>query len=305
MNNIFILIGPTASGKSDLTMKLMNIFPFEIINADLYSVYKDLNIGTAKPTKQDLEKYKHHLVDILEPTMQYDVSQYCYDARKSINDIFSLNKIPLITGGSMMYIYQLLNGLTHEYKVSDSDSRVVKYILNQYSNKQIIDSISNYKTSLTSKINVNDSYRIEKLLQRLISIETNKSSFKGLYEEKNIKIHIIFITIADRGHLRETIRRRTSNMLHSGLIEEVRNLIIKFNLSNMNQCMKAIGYKETIQYLNNDMSIGELHSAITLSTQKLAKRQITWMNKFKIDYEFSYPENNYHSLFDYIKKILN
>ena len=73
----------------------------------------------------------------------------------------------------------------------------------------------------------------------------------------------------------------------------------------MNQCMKAIGYKETIQYLNNDMSIGELHSAITLSTQKLAKRQITWMNKFKIDYEFSYPENNYHSLFDYIKKILN
>tara|TARA_E500000081_G_scaffold19853_1_gene23409 strand:+ start:201 stop:1118 length:918 start_codon:yes stop_codon:yes gene_type:complete len=305
MNNIFILIGPTASGKSNLAMKLMSKFPFEIINADLYSTYKGLNIGTAKPLKEELNKYKHHLINILEPTMDYNVSQYCKDANKCINEILSSNKIPLITGGSMMYVYQLLNGLSHEYNVSDTDLKLIKFIQNQYTNEQIVKAISGFNPALINKININDSYRIEKLLERLISNKNNKHNFKGLYKEKNLKIHIIFITIDDREFLRESIKKRTSGMLNDGLIEEVKNLLSKFNLNNKTQCMKAIGYKETLEFLNKDISLDVLNSSITVATQQLAKRQVTWMNKFKIDYQFSYPENNYHSLFDYIKKILN
>ena len=305
MNNIFILIGPTASGKSNLAMKLMSKFPFEIINADLYSAYKGLNIGTAKPLKEELNKYKHHLINILEPTMDYNVSQYCKDANKCVNEILSINKIPLITGGTMMYVYQLLNGLSYEYNVSDTDLKLIKLIQNQYTNQQIVEAISNFDPSLTNKININDSYRIEKLLERLVSNKNKKNNFKGLYEEKNIKIHIIFITIDNREILRESIKKRTSDMLHDGLIEEVKNLLIKFDLNNESQCMKAIGYKETLQFLNKEISLEMLNSSITIATQQLAKRQITWMNKFNIDYRFSYPENNYHSLFDYIKKVLN
>ena len=305
MNNIFILIGPTASGKSNLAMKLMSKFPFEIINADLYSTYKGLNIGTAKPLKEELNKYKHHLINILEPTMDYNVSQYCKDANKCINEILSSNKIPLITGGSMMYVYQLLNGLSHEYNVSDTDLKLIKFIQNQYTNEQIVKAISGFNPALINKININDSYRIEKLLERLISNKNNKHKFKGLYKEKNLKIYIIFITIDDREFLRESIKKRTSGMLNDGLIEEVKNLLSKFNLNNKTQCMKAIGYKETLQFLNKKISLEMLNSSITIATQQLAKRQITWMNKFNIDYRFSYPENNYHSLFDYIKKILN
>ena len=305
MNNIFILIGPTASGKSNLAMKLISKFPFEIINADLYSAYKGLNIGTAKPLKEELKKYKHHLINILEPTMNYNVSQYCKDAKKCVNEILSLNKIPLITGGTMMYVYQLLNGLSHEYNVSDTDLKLIKFIQNQYTNQQIVEAISNFDPTLTNKININDSYRIEKLLERLISNKNKKNNFKGLYEEKNLKIHIIFITIDNRETLRESIKKRTSDMLHDGLIEEVKNLLTKFDLNNESQCMKAIGYKETLQFLNKEISLEMLNSSITIATQQLAKRQITWMNKFNIDYRFSYPENNYHSLFDYIKKILN
>ena len=305
MNNIFILIGPTASGKSNLAMKLMRKFPFEIINADLYSTYKGLNIGTAKPLKEELNKYKHHLINILEPTMDYNVSQYCKDANKCINEILSSNKIPLITGGSMMYVYQLLNGLSHEYNVSDTDLKLIKFIQNQYTNEQIVKAISGFNPALINKININDSYRIEKLLERLISNKNKKNNFKGLYEEKNLKIHIIFITIDNRETLRESIKKRTSDMLHDGLIEEVKNLLTKFDLNNESQCMKAIGYKETLEFLNKDISLDVLNSSITVATQQLAKRQVTWMNKFKIDYQFSYPENNYHSLFDYIKKILN
>ena len=305
MNDIFILIGPTASGKSNLAIKLVNKFPFEIINADLFSAYRDLSIGTAKPSKEELNRYKHHLINILEPTMQYNVSQYCADAKKCIRQILSSNKIPLITGGSMMYVYQLLNGLSHEYDISDTDLKLIEYIQNSYTNKQIFKSISNYNPDLTDKINFNDTYRLEKLIQRLISNKNNKKNFKGLYKEKNIKIHIIFITINDRQHLKEAIKRRTDNMLRNGLINEVDSLLNKFGLTNLTQCMKAIGYRETFQYLNKEITLDKLHSSITISTQQLAKRQITWMKKFKIDYKYPYPENNYHSLFGYIKKILN
>jgi len=305
MNNIFILIGPTASGKSNLAIKLASKYPFEIINADLYSAYKGLNIGTAKPLKEELNKYNHHLINILEPTMQYNVSQYCNDANKCINEILSLNKIPLITGGTMMYVYQLLNGLSHEYDIIDSDLSLIKFIQKQYTNGEILKAISSFNTALTDKINTNDSYRIEKLLERLISNKNKKNNFKCLYQEKNLKINIIFITIDNREMLRDRIKKRTSDMLHEGLVEEVENLLSKFNLSNKTQCMKAIGYKETIQFINKEISLEALSSSITIATQQLAKRQLTWMNKFKIDYRFSYPENNYHSLFGYIKKILN
>jgi tRNA dimethylallyltransferase len=305
MNNIFILIGPTASGKSNLAMKLMSKFPFEIINADLYSIYKGLNIGTAKPSKEELIKHKHHLINILEPTMDYNVSQYCKDANICINKILSINKIPLITGGTMMYVYQLLNGLSHDYDVIDTDLKLIKFIKNQYTNEQIVKAISSFDPALTDKISINDTYRIEKLLERLISNKNKKNNFKGLYKEKSLKIHIIFITINDRESLRKRIKQRTSDMLHDGLIEEVKNLMREFNINNKTQCMKAIGYKETLQFLNKDISLEALNSSITIATQQLAKRQITWMNKFNIDYQFSYPENNYHSLFDYIKKILN
>tara|TARA_B100001063_G_scaffold216412_1_gene218078 strand:+ start:2996 stop:3913 length:918 start_codon:yes stop_codon:yes gene_type:complete len=305
MNNIFILIGPTASGKSDLAMRLVKKFPLEIINADLFSAYRYLDIGTAKPSKEELNTYKHHLVNILDPTMKYNVSQYCADAKKCIQDILSSNKAPLITGGSMMYVYQLLNGLSHKYDVSDTDLKLIQLIKSRYTNKQIITSISNYNPALTNKINFNDTYRVEKLLERLISNKTNESNFKGLYQEKNTKIHIIFIAINDRQHLREAIKKRTDKILRNGLVEEVDSLLINFKLNNHSQCMKAIGYKEALQYINKDITLEELHSSITVSTHQLAKRQITWMNKFAIDYQYSYPENNNHSLFSYIEKILN
>ena len=305
MNNIFILIGPTASGKSDLAMRLVKKFPLEIINADLFSAYRYLDIGTAKPSKEELNTYKHHLVNILDPTMKYNVSQYCADAKKCIQDILSSNKAPLITGGSMMYVYQLLNGLSHKYDVSDTDLKLIQLIKSRYTNKQIITSISNYNPALTNKINFNDTYRVEKLLERLISNKTNESNFKGLYQEKNTKIHIIFIAINDRQHLREAIKKRTDKILRNGLVEEVDRLLINFKLNNLSQCMKAIGYKEALQYINKDITLEELHSSITVSTHQLAKRQITWMNKFAIDYQYSYPENNNHSLFSYIEKILN
>ena len=305
MSNIFILLGPTASGKSRLSQKLADEFSFEIINADLYSIYKGLDIGTAKPSKKALIKNKHHLINKLEPTDEYNVSKYCHDVNKCINEITSLNKIPLITGGSMMYVYQLLNGLSHQYSTSDTDLKIIKYILKEYTNKQIIDAIRKYDHSLIKTLNKNDTYRIEKLLERLISSDSSFSKINGLYENTTFNITIIFINIKNRDILRNNIHKRTLDMIEDGLIDEVKNLKDGFKLTHNHQSMRAIGYKETLQYLNHEITLNELINIITTSTQQLAKRQITWMNKFKIDFHYPHPDDDYKKLSDYVRNLLN
>ena len=305
MNNIFILLGPTCSGKSNLSYQLADDFDFEIINADLFSIYKYLNIGTAKPTKEKFRAYRHFLFDKLNPDESYNVSSYCFDAIEVITDVIRRGKKPLIVGGSMMYVYQLLHGLSHEYNLLDSDLDLIKFIQNKYSNKNILQSIKDYNTQLTNKININDSYRVEKLLERLIS---NKKSiqhkFNGLYSNKNFHISTIFIDVPDRAILREHIKARTDGMIKKGLIDEVNQLKKNFNLSEDNQSMRAIGYRETLQYLDNKISRDELQSLITLSTQQLAKRQITWKNKFDIDYPITYSKLDYADLSKYLSQTL-
>ncbi|MEL0103824.1 MAG: tRNA (adenosine(37)-N6)-dimethylallyltransferase MiaA [Gammaproteobacteria bacterium] len=301
--NIFFLIGPTASGKSNISLQLTRDFPFEVINADLYSVFKGMNIGTAKPNLDEFSS-RHYLFNKLDPDMNYNVSEYCLDAIDSIDKVFANNKYPLITGGSMMYIYQLLNGLSHDYNILDSDKKIISYILEKYTYPEIYESLINVKEISIGKINPNDKYRIEKSLERLISPNNDKKKYKGLYLNKNILIKIIFINICDRELLRTNIFKRTSHMLKSGLIDEVENLKQKYNLTLENQSMKAIGYKQVLSYLDNNTELVNLVNSISLATQQLAKRQLTWRNKFKVDYYHNYPELDYKALHDFISKSL-
>ena len=305
MHKVFILLGPTASGKSKLSMKLSKDFPFEIINADLYSIYKGLDIGTAKPSNVDLKSTRHHLIDIIEPDKNYNVSKFCSDASLSIRAIISNNKYPLIVGGTMMYVYQLLNGLTHDYNLIKSDSDLIKYILGQYSYVEIYNALKSDTSIPVGNINCNDKYRLEKLLERLIANHNRSNKYTGLYDQKDIKINVIFIDIKDRNFLRECISRRTEEMLRRGLVKEVQQLITKYNLTEDSQSMKAIGYKETIDYLNHNIDLNRLADTISISTQQLAKRQITWKNKFKINFTLDYPQIDYDDLSKFVYNSLN
>ena len=305
MNKVFILLGPTASGKSKLSMKLSKDFPFEIINADLYSIYKGLDIGTAKPSSIDLKSTKHYLIDKIEPDKSYNVSKFCSDVSLSIKAIISNNKYPLIVGGTMMYVYQLLNGLTHDYNLIKSDSDLIKYILGQYSYVEIYNALKSDTSIPVGNINCNDKYRLEKLLERLIANHNRSNKYTGLYDQKDIKINVIFIDIKDRNFLRECISRRTEEMLRRGLVKEVQQLITKYNLTEDSQSMKAIGYKETIDYLNHNIDLDGLADTISLSTQQLAKRQITWKNKFKINFTVDYPQIDYDDLSKFVYNSLN
>ena len=305
MHKVFILLGPTASGKSKLSMKLSKDFPFEIINADLYSIYKGLDIGTAKPSNIDLKSTKHYLINKIEPDKNYNVSKFCSDVGLSIKAIISNNKYPLIVGGTMMYVYQLLNGLTHDYNLIKSDSDLIKYILGQYSYVEIYNALKSDTSIPVGNINCNDKYRLEKLLERLIANHNRSNKYTGLYDQKDIKINVIFIDIKDRNFLRECISRRTEEMLRRGLVKEVQQLITKYNLTVDSQSMKAIGYKETIDYLNHNIDLDGLADTISLSTQQLAKRQITWKNKFKINFTVEYPQIDYDDLSKFVHNSLN
>ena len=305
MNKVFILLGPTASGKSELSMKLSKDFPFEIINADLYSIYKGLDIGTAKPSKNDLKSTKHYLIDKIEPDQNYNVSKFCSDVSLSINTIKSNNKYPLIVGGTMMYVYQLLNGLTHDYNLSKSDVDLIRYILGKYSYGEIYDAFKSDTSIPVEKINCNDKYRLEKLLERSIANHNRCNKYTGLNYQKDIKINVIYIDIKDRNLLRESISKRTEDMLRRGLVKEVQQLITKYNLTEDSQSMKAIGYKETIDYLNHNIDLSDLADTISLSTQQLAKRQITWKNKFKINFTVDYPQIDYDDLSKFVHNSLH
>ena len=305
MHKVFILLGPTASGKSKLSMKLSKDFPFEIINADLYSIYKGLDIGTAKPSNIDLKSTKHYLIDKIEPDKNYNVSKFCSDVSLSIRAIISNNKYPLIVGGTMMYVYQLLNGLTHDYNLIKSDIDLIKYILGKYSYEEIYNAFKSDTSIPVEKINCNDKYRLEKLLERSIANHNRCNKYTGLYDQKDIKINIIFIDIKDRNLLRESISKRTEEMLRRGLVKEVQQLITKYNLTEDSQSMKAIGYKETIDYLNHNIDLNGLADTISLSTQQLAKRQITWKNKFKINFTVDYPQIDYDDLSKFVHNSLN
>ena len=305
MHKVFILLGPTASGKSKLSMKLSKDFPFEIINADLYSIYKGLDIGTAKPSNIDLKSTKHYLIDKIEPDKNYNVSKFCSDVSLSIKAIISNNKYPLIVGGTMMYVYQLLNGLTHDYNLIESDNNLIKYILGKYSHVEIYNAFKSDISIPVGKINCNDKYRLEKLLERSIANHNRCNKYTGLYDQKDIKINVIFIDIKDRNLLRESISKRTEEMLRRGLVKEVQQLIAKYNLTEDSQSMKAIGYKETIDYLNHNIDLNGLADTISLSTQQLAKRQITWKNKFKINFTVDYPQIDYDNLSKFVHNSLN
>ena len=305
MHKVFILLGPTASGKSKLSMKLSKDFPFEIINADLYSIYKGLDIGTAKPSNIDLKSTKHYLIDKIEPDKNYNVSKFCSDVSLSIRAIISNNKYPLIVGGTMMYVYQLLNGLTHDYNLIKSDMDLIKYIVDKYSYEEIYNAFKSDTSLSVEKINCNDKYRIEKLLERSIANHNRCNKYTGLYNQKNIKINLIFIDIKDRNLLRESISKRTEEMLRRGLVKEVQQLITKYNLTEDSQSMKAIGNKETIDYLKHNIELNGLADTISISTQQLAKRQITWKNKFKINFTVDYPQIDYDDLSKFVHNSLN
>lgn len=278
---VIVLCGPTASGKTSLSIELAKRINGEIISCDSMQIYKDMDIGTAKPTEQEKQGIKHYLLDFLSPEVRYSVADYKKDAEKAIEEILKKRKVPIIVGGTGLYINSLIYNIGYKDSKIDIDYRnklekmvVEKGLENLYEMAQKID------PEAMKNISHNDKKRIMRVLE--IYNETGKTKTELEMESRKNEPkynYIVFALDMDRDKLYERINKRVDIMLKNGLIHEVEKLINTYKI--MPTAMQGLGYKEVVEYLKGNCTEEEMVEKIKMETRRYAKRQLTWFRKNK------------------------
>ena len=280
---IISLLGPTGIGKSSLAIKLKDKYPIEIISVDSMMIYRDMNIGTDKPSEKILSSIKHHLVNIRNPNESYNVGQFYSDIRTIIKDIHSNNKIPLLVGGSMMYFNSLFNGLSLLPEKNIIERKFIDNLLKEYSCNELHFCLKNIDPSSYKNIDKNDMQRIQRALE--VYMQTGKPITYFFNNNLKLSDEYDLLTLKliskDRSLIHEKISMRTKNMFKNNLIDEVTHLIEKYSLTRENQSMRSIGYRQVIDYLNDNVPLQDLENKCIYATRQLAKRQITWLKRFE------------------------
>ncbi|MBQ7340117.1 MAG: tRNA (adenosine(37)-N6)-dimethylallyltransferase MiaA [Clostridia bacterium] len=287
MNKLLIICGPTASGKTDLAIECAKLLNTEIISADSLYIYKDLNIGTAKPTLEERRGVVHHLIDVVESDENFTVSQFKSIAEPIIYKLQEQNKIPIICGGTGFYINSLLFDLSYGKGEGNLEVRE-KYnnLAKEYGNQYVFDILSQVDKETADKLHPNDLKRVIRALE-IYGSGVKKSEIKDDFKPKHD--YKAFSINYPREKLYRRINMRVDIMLENGLIDEVKGLIDK-GITLENQCLQGIGYKEIYSFLCGEISLEDAKELIKLNTRHYAKRQITFFKKLENHYELS-PDN--------------
>lgn len=267
---VIILYGPTAVGKSAIAVELAKKINGEVISADSMQIYKHLNIGSAKITKDEMQGIPHHLIDILEPTENFSVADFCECCSKKIEEIALRGKTPIIVGGTGLYIKGLISGYSFG-NVARND--ILREELNNLSCNEIYSKLLEVNPKII--IDKNNKHRLIRTYERLSFGTENKNANNFLKYP-----YILFGICDDRQKIYERINLRVTKMVDMGLIDELKYLL-SLNLNEDSLCMKAIGYKELLPYVNGEMSLEECLNVLRQKTRNYAKRQFTFMNQFK------------------------
>lgn len=277
MNPLITIVGPTAVGKTDLTLDLAEQLHAEVISGDAYQVYKQLNIGTAKPSVDELNRVKHHLIDILEPNDSYSVSIFQDQAKEIIERLKDRNILPILSGGTGLYVQSLLEN----YNFNDvKPDEYLRAELDELYSTKGIEGLRNYAFTLGKEHNIEIQYSDKHRLYRAIEIlhhgdvDSLRNQTKDGVSYKGPVIGLI----RDRDKLYVRINLRVDMMFDAGLIEEVEQLI-KSGVNPDCQAFKGIGYKEVVQYLDGLISYDACVDLIQKHTRHFAKRQITWYKR--------------------------
>lgn len=278
---VIFLMGPTCCGKSLLSMRLKEILPVELISVDSALIYRDMNIGTAKPSDFELLKYTHFLVNIKDPSEFYSVGEFYSDVIKIIKYIHSINRIPLLVGGTMFYFKVLVNGLSI---LPSSNNKIRTYLLMLLKKKsssflfnklKFIDPIS------SKRIHPNDIQRILRALEVFFisgKTLTQLTKFKKKFFPYNI---IKFALIPEnKVVLFNNIQVRFRKMLSFGFEDEVKNLFNRRNLNKNLPSIRCIGYRQMWDYFDNILSYDEMICEVIRATKRLAKSQLTWLKSW-------------------------
>ena len=281
---VIVIAGPTASGKSNLAVELAKRINGEIISSDSMQIYKDMDIGTAKITEEEMQGIKHYMLDFVLPNERYSVSSYKKQAEKCIEEILSKNKTPIICGGTGLYIDSLIYNI--EFLEEEIDV-TYRNELNQIAENEGLEKLYNMAVEIDpeamQKISKNDQKRIIRVLE--IYHKTGKTKTQQDLESRKNDVkynYKVFAINMDRDVLYNRINIRVDKMINNGLIDEVKSILEKYD--EFPTAMQGLGYKEVVDYLNERLTKEEMIEKLKMETRRYAKRQITWFKKNKETY---------------------
>lgn len=282
MNKIPIIVigGPTASGKTSLSIDLAKQFDTEIVSCDSMQIYKYMDIGTAKPDMEERDGIVHHMLDIIEPNEPYSVADYVLDAHEVIEKINNKGKVAVAVGGTGLYINSLVNDV--DFREDDSDMNLRKELEETEKEKGIdylVEMLKAFDPISAERIHKNNKRRIIRAIEFYKMTGVPISEHQEETKKKISRYNPCMMAIKwDMQKLYERIEKRVDIMLDAGLVEEVKSLCEK-GYANSMLSMQGIGYKEIIAYLNGEVSLDEAIYNIKIGTRHYAKRQMTWFNK--------------------------
>lgn len=279
---LIFLMGPTASGKTELAVQLVQHFPCEIISVDSAMVYRGMDIGTAKPGAEILQIAPHRLIDIREPNEPYSAAQFREDALREIAEVTAKNKIPLLVGGTMLYFRALQMGLA-DMPAADPGLRAALLQEGmQHGWPLLHERLATIDPVAAARIHPHDSQRIQRALE--VFALTGKNLTTWQQSDPNplagFTIRSIALAPTDRQVLHDRIAQRFVNMLQAGFVAEVEKLCARGDLNLHTPAIRSVGYRQVWEYLQGDLTFEQMQAQGIIATRQLAKRQLTWLRSW-------------------------
>jgi len=296
---VIFLMGPTASGKTDLAIALRQHLPIELISVDSALVYRGMDIGSAKPTQQELAEAPHKLIDIRDPSEPYSVADFCADAEREIAAAHAQGKIPLLVGGTMLYFKALLDGLAEMPEADPQIRAQIERDANEFGWPYVHQQLADVDPEIAAEIHPHHSQRLSRAL------EVYRASGKTMSELRRVqatakknpfseRFNLVQIAISPRVRalLHERIELRFRNMIDAGLLEEVQNLHKRGDLHINLPAIRSVGYRQVWDFIEGRLSYDEMIERGIIATRQLAKRQLTWLKGWQ-----KYPSTDLNWLY--------
>ena len=298
MKKVLVITGPTASGKSALALEAAKRLNGEIISCDAMQIYKGMDIGTAKPTKDELASVPHHMIDVVDPETPYSCADFAAQGKKSADDILSRGKLPILCGGTGLYIDSLLGANVYSPPVPEG----LREELSALSPDQLYEQLCKYDPESAEKIHKNNVKRVERALEIFLGTGITKTEWDRRSKEYEKPYDPIFAILAfrDRSKIYERTDKRVDEMIKAGLETELRCLDLKRDLTSA----QGIGYKEMYRYIDGLITFDEAVEEIKKNTRNYVKRQETWFKRYPDAARFYCDEDSFENILNNLVKMV-
>ncbi len=277
---LIVIAGPTASGKSGVAIELAKAINGEVISADSMQVYKQMDIGSAKVTREEMDRVPHHLIDILDPKDTFSVQHFQMLAKDALEKIYAKGAIPIIAGGTGFYIQSVVKDIS--FSETDEEKKIREHVntfLQKHGKEKLHQWLSDIDPESGEKIHPNNTKRVQRGIEYFLLTKEKISDHNRREKEKTSPYDVTFIVLTmEREHLYQRIDQRVDHMIEQGLVDEVRHLKEQGHTRDMTS-MQGLGYKEILEYLDGECCLDEAIYKIKRDTRHFAKRQLTWFRR--------------------------